>query len=161
MEQQIENQTTQLPQKVSSMNLLTGIRNLMDVLHLDPILGMIVPGVGDWVTTILTVPYIVVSVFTLKSLPLTLAIIYNVLMDCLWGTVPVAGDVFDFLHRGFKKNCKLIEGFAAQDPKVISEVKRKSVYFGIMIVILIALICVSVYFVKTLWGYIFEFFEKM
>ena len=51
--------------------------------HLDPILGLVAPGLGDWVTTILTVPYIVTSVFKLKSLSLTLAIIYNVLMDCL------------------------------------------------------------------------------
>lgn len=143
-----------------SFGTLTTIRKLMDDLHLDPILGLVAPGIGDWLTTILTVPYIITSVFKLKSLSLTLAIIYNVLMDCLWGTIPVAGDFFDFLHRGFKKNCKLVEGFAAQDPNVVNEVKRKSFFFGIMIVILIALICISIYYVKMLWDYIFDFFQN-
>ena len=147
------------PAPKTTFGTLKTIRKLMDDLHLDPILGLVAPGLGDWVTTILTVPYIITSIFTLKSLPLTLAIIYNILMDCLWGTVPVAGDFFDFLHRGFKKNCKLVEGFAAKDPKIMSEVKRKSLYFGIMIVVLIALICLSVYYVKMLWGYIFDFFQ--
>lgn len=160
MEQTDNIQTPVQQPKKFSLTTLSTIRKLMDDLHLDPILGLVAPGLGDWVTTILTVPYIVTSVFKLKSLSLTLAIIYNVLMDCLWGTVPVAGDFFDFLHRGFKKNCKLVEGFVAQDPKVMNEVKRKSVYFGIMIVILIAMICISVYYVKMLWGYIIDFFSK-
>ena len=161
MEQTVNIPPAEQSPKKLSFGALSTIRKLMDDLHLDPILGLVAPGLGDWVTTLLTVPYIITSVFTLKSLPLTLAIIYNVLMDCLWGTVPVAGDFFDFLHRGFKKNCKLVEGFAAKDPKVMGEVKRKSVYFGIMIVILIGLICLSVYYVKMLWGYIIDFFQNM
>lgn len=148
------------PTPTMSFGTLSSIRKLMDDWHIDPILGLFAPGIGDWVTTILTVPYIITSVFKLKSLSLTLAIIYNVLMDCLWGTIPVAGDFFDFLHRGFKKNCKLVEGFAAKDPTVVNEVKRKSVFFGIMIVILIALIFISIYFVKMFWDYLFDLFQN-
>ena len=149
-----------IPRQKLSLDTLKSIRKLMDEYHLDPLIGLVAPGAGDWITTILTIPYLITSIFKLKSLSLTLAIIYNILMDCLWGTIPVAGDVFDFLHRGFKQNCKLVEGFANQDPKVMSEVKRKSIYFGIMIVVLLALIVISIYWVTTLWGYIFDFFRN-
>lgn len=123
------------------------IRKIMDDFFIDPILGLILPGLGDGITTVLSIPYIYQALVKLKSVPLTLAMIYNLLIDWLLGMIPFyIGDVIDVFHRSFKKNMKLIDGFINRDEKIMQEVNRKSVFFGIMIVI----ICVAIFFMFKL-----------
>ncbi|MCQ2973379.1 MAG: DUF4112 domain-containing protein [Bacteroidales bacterium] len=150
---------TQTQEDKSSISHLNSIRKWMDDYYLDPILGIVAPGFGDWITPILSVPYIIVSIVKLKSISLTLAIIYNILIDCVLGTIPIAGDIADFLHKSFKKNCVLVEGFMNKDPKVINEVKRKSVYFGFMIILLVVVLGFMIYWTTKLWSWIFGLFN--
>ena len=64
----------------TSYKMLERIAIYMDTYHLDPIIGLI-PGIGDLISAILAIPFIYYSLFTLKSIPLTLAIINNILLD--------------------------------------------------------------------------------
>ncbi len=131
--------------------VVTKIRKVMDDFFIDPILGLFLPGLGDGITTVLSIPYVYQALVKLKSVPLTLAIIYNLLMDWLLGMIPFyIGDIIDVFHRSFKKNNKLIDGFINRDQKVISEVNRKSVYFGFMIIVF----CVAIFFMFKLVAWI-------
>lgn len=98
----------------------------MDTFFLDPILGFIVPGLGDIITATLTIPFIYTSIFKLHSVPLTLAIVYNSFVDMLVGLVPVIGDIGDLLVRSYKKNYNLIVGYVEDDPEVMYEIKDKA-----------------------------------
>lgn len=131
----------------SSYRMVQGIAKFMDKYLLDPIIGFFVPGIGDILSSVLVLPFIHVSLFKIKSVPLTLAVIYNVLIDVLIGLIPFyIGDIIDVFNRAYLKNARLITGFVEDDKEVISEVNRKAVWMGFMILVL----CVLIYFMVLL-----------
>lgn len=131
----------------SSYRMVQGIAKFMDKYLLDPIIGFFVPGIGDILSSVLVLPFIHVSLFKIKSVPLTLAVIYNVLIDVLIGLIPFyIGDIIDVFNRAYLKNARLITGFVEDDKEVISEVNRKVAWMGFMILVL----CVLIYFMVLL-----------
>jgi succinate-acetate transporter protein len=127
-----------------SYQLAERIARLMDKYYLDAVLGFLLEGFGDLLTQLLTLPYIYVSAVKIRSVPLTLAVIYNALCDIAMGLIPFyVGDVF---NKSFVRNFKLIVGFVEGDKKVISEINRKAVRMAVLIVML----CVIIYFLVLL-----------
>lgn len=130
-----------------SYRLAERIAKWMDRYYLDAVLGLLLEGVGDFLTQLLTLPYIYVSAVKIRSLPLTLAVIYNALRDLAIGLIPFyVGDVLDVFNKSYIRNFKLIAGFVNGDRSVISEVNRKAVRMGVLIVAL----CVLIYFLVLL-----------
>lgn len=117
-----------------SYRLVRTIRKVMDDWYLDPIVGLI-PGIGDSLTSVLSLPYIYITLFKIKSLPLTMAVIYNTLIDWIIGIIPL-GDFVDFFFKSYKRNSDLILGFVEENPIIMENVNRKAVYFGIMVGVL-------------------------
>ena len=113
-----------------------GISFLMDKCFADATLGLFIPGVGDFLTIVLSVPFLFVSLFKVRSISLTLAVLYNIMVDCFIGLTPVLGDILDVLYRSYAKNYRLIVGFVEDDAEVIDEVRRSAWKSAIMIVIL-------------------------
>ena len=66
---------------------ISTVTTLADRYFLDALLGL-VPSVGDLVSSIFGLPFIYVTLFKVKSIPLTLAVIYNYLVDILLGSIP-------------------------------------------------------------------------
>lgn len=113
------------------------INKYMDKYFLDPIIGFILPSLGDFLTSLLVWPFIYVAAFKVRSLPLTLAVIFNVLRDIAIGLIPFwIGDIFDAFNRGYLQNCRLIVGFVEDDQEVIDEVNGKAWWMGVLIVLL-------------------------
>lgn len=130
-----------------SYQLTERITRLMDKYYLDAVLGFLLEGFGDLFTQLLTLPYIYVSAVKIRSVPLTLAVIYNALCDIAMGLIPFyIGDVIDVFNKSFVRNFKLIVGFVEGDKKVISEINRKAVRMAVLIVML----CVIIYFLVLL-----------
>ena len=99
--------------------------------------AFLLEGFGDLLTQLLTLPYIYVSAVKIRSVPLTLAVIYNALCDIAMGLIPFyIGDVIDVFNKSFVQNFKLIVGFVEGDKKVISEINRKAVRMAVLIVML-------------------------
>ena len=120
----------------ASYRAVVGISRVCDTWMLDPIIG-IIPGMGDALTTLLAFPAIYVSLFKIRSIPLTLACIFNTTLDFLLGSIPFfIGNICDFFYRSFRKNLKLIQGFVEDDRAVIAEVNRKAfwMFLGIALV---------------------------
>lgn len=139
------------------------ITRWMDKYYLDAVLGFLLEGLGDLLTQLLTLPYIYVSAVKIRSVPLTLAVIYNALCDIALGLIPFyVGDVLDVFNKSFVRNFKLIVGFVEGNKKIISEVNSKAVKMGVLIVLL----CVLIYFLVLiamkvmawLWGVIASLF---
>lgn len=143
-------------EKDPTYNACTKICKWMDTFYLDPILSIIPGGVGDIISQTLTVPFIYVAATKIKSLPLTLAIIYNSLVDMLIGAIPVLGDIIDIFNKNHKKNYKLLTGFIEDDKEIKHEVNKKAIFCGIAIAILIFLICLVLKFVGELISYVWE-----
>ena len=113
-----------------------GISFLMDKCLADAVLGFFIPGVGDFLTIVLSLPFLFVALFKIRSIPLTLAMLYNIVLDCFIGLTPYIGDVLDLFYRSYAKNYRLIVGFVEDDAEVIDEVRRSAWKSAIMIVIL-------------------------
>lgn len=137
-QQSVDNSRADL-NDLTSLKVVRIIAKVMDKWCLDPLLGF-VPYVGDLVTPIMSLPYLYVSIFKIKSVSLTLVLIYNVLVDCAIGLIPWLGNIFDFFSKSYVENLNLLEGYIVRDPKVIRKVRRKIAFLISMIVLLIALI---------------------
>jgi hypothetical protein len=80
----------------------------MDVLALDPVLGFVLPGVGDVVGSLFGL--YVVSVAVRRRLPVVVIarMLLNLGVDTLLGVVPVAGDLADVAFRAHRRNAELL-----------------------------------------------------
>lgn len=123
-----------------SYKLVHAIALWMDRCLLDPLIGLVLPGFGDALTSVLAVPYLYLSIVKLKSIPLTLAIVCNILLDVLIGIIPYIGVVGDVFKRAFTRNAAMIKGYVEGDRAIMQEIDRKAVGMAFLIVILCGLI---------------------
>ncbi len=135
----------------TSYRTMVSIAKYMDKYCLDPLIGLIPCAVGDVLSSALAIPYIHFSIFKVKSLPLTLAVVYNILLDVLIGSIPFfIGNILDFFNRSYVANLKLITGYVEDNKEIINEVNRKAFRTGVMILVILGLIGLVVYGVCAL-----------
>jgi hypothetical protein len=80
---------------------------------LDALIGL-VPGIGDAITTLISL-YIVSEARALGAPPFLVArMIANVALDGLVGAVPIAGDAFDVAFRANRRNMALLRAYLEQ-----------------------------------------------
>lgn len=133
--------------------LIEAIAKVMDEYYVDPLLGL-VPTVGDAVTSLLTLPYLYFSVFKLRSIPLTLALLCNMLIDFAMGVIPFwIGDILDFFNRSYIKNYKLITGYVEGDEEMIKSVDRRAWWMAVLIVVLCLLIWLLIKLAVWAWDW--------
>ena len=130
----------------TSYRVMVKTAEYMDKYFLDPILGFVLPaGIGDALSSMFAFPFIYYSLCVVKSIPLTLAVIYNILMDVLIGAIPFyIGDVLDVFKRSYIDNLKLITGYIEDDKEIISKVNKKAFWTAVFIVVLCWLIYVVI-----------------
>ena len=142
---------TDLPIDSRFYRTLQRIARWMDTYYLDPILGFLLPaGIGDFVSALMAIPFIVFSLFVAKSIPLTLAIINHTLWDILIGLIPFfVGDVLDVFSRPYRRNLQLIEGYLASDKSTIRHLQKHVA----ITLFAILLCCTLIYFMlkAVLW----------
>ncbi len=122
---------------------LKQLTNYMDRYYLDAALGFAIPGgIGDAITALISIAYVLLSAIGIQSFPLTLAILNNSLRDLLLGLIPFyVGDVIDIFHKSNVKNMQLIDGFIKEDPETVSTVNKKATYS----IILFICLCIMIY----------------
>ncbi len=137
----------ELEQNSRTYALARWSKKYLDDYKLDPIIGFIFPAVGDILTMVFALPFVYLAIFRVKSISLTLAVIYNILLDALLGLIPFGiGAVLDIFSTAFKKNYQLIVGFVEGDEAVIREVNKRAVFMGIAIPVF----CVLIYWLCKL-----------
>ena len=142
---------TDLPINSRFYRTLQRIAQWMDTYYLDPILGFLLPaGLGDFVSALMAIPFIVFSLFVAKSIPLTLAIINHTLWDILIGLIPFfVGDVLDVFSQPYRRNLQLIEGYLSGDKSTIRHIQKHVA----ITLFAILLCCTLIYFMlkAVLW----------
>lgn len=124
-----------------SYRLMQKVALYMDQYHLDGVAGLVPGGIGDMVTSLFALVHIYFCMFRLRSVPLTLAVVNNVMRDVLMGMLPFfIGGVIDFLNKAHAKNMKLIDGYINDDPVVVQTVRRKAWQSAAVLVVLISAI---------------------
>jgi hypothetical protein len=84
------------------------LARVMDDYYLDPILGFLLPGVGDLIGSLLGM-YIVALAARRKMSPVVVArMLMNLAFDAVIGIVPVIGDVADAKFKANDRNLVLL-----------------------------------------------------
>lgn len=144
----------------ASYRATQNIAKYMDKWHLDAFIGFILGGIWDFLTQILIFPYIYVSAVQIRSVPLTLAIIYNALRDIAIGLIPFwIGNIFDFFNRSYLQNIRLIVGFVEDDKEIIDEVNRKAVRSAILIFVFCVIIVLLLVLIMKIANWITGLFS--
>lgn len=133
----------------------------MDQYYLDGVAGLVPGGLGDMAASALALVHVYFSLYKLRSIPLTLAVLNNAMRDVLMGMLPFfVGDVIDFFNKSHSKNMKLIDGYINNDPLVVHELHRKAWQSAAVLVLLIVAIAGMVWFLiwltKTLGTALFS-----
>lgn len=128
-----------------------------DDYYLDGIIGLF-PIVGDIVTQFFSYSFLYIAIFKIKSYRLTMAILFNSLVDILVGLIPYLGIVLDFVNRSYKQNFELIIGFVNDDKKVIQKVNRRATWTTIGVVVILLLIILLIWLLKTVFSELFQIF---
>ena len=152
------NEKQEIIRNSASYKLVHAIALWMDRRLLDPLIGLVLPGFGDALTSVFAVPYLYLSIVKLKSIPLTLAIICNILLDVLIGIIPYIGVVGDVFKRAFTRNAALIKGYVEGDKAIMQEIDRKAVGMAFLIVILCGLIYAMVLAAVKIMEWVGSFF---
>lgn len=136
--------------------LMERIVQYMDRYYLDPILGVVLPGgIGDALSALLSLPFVWYSLMVVKSVPLTLAVLVNILRDIVLGMLPfLVGDVVDIFYRSYGRNFKLITGYVQGDRQTVMEVRRKTALSVLLIIVFIVLIVLLFKLVWMLAGWL-------
>src|SRR5262249_42192189 len=74
---------------------------------LDPILGLF-PGAGDLITALIGAYGIIIARHLGAPLSIQLRMLLNLVVDAGIGTIPIAGDAFDFVFKANVRNARLL-----------------------------------------------------
>ena len=115
------------------------VTQLADGYYLDFVIGLIPGGFGDILGGLCFLSHVYFGLFKLRSIPLTLALLNNMLRDIFLGMLPFyVGDAIDFFYKSNKKNMALIDGFLNDDKEIIHQVNKKAIQAAIVFFLLIA-----------------------
>lgn len=84
------------------------LARVLDRYYVDPLLGLVLPGGGDVIGSMLGI-YIVMIAVRRKVSPVIIArMLLNLLVDTAVGIIPLVGDLFDFGFKAHVKNAELL-----------------------------------------------------
>lgn len=121
---------------------------------LDPILGALLPELGDALTGVLALTLLGVAYRERVPKVVLLRMLLNIGLDALLGAVPLVGDVFDFAFKANDKNLALIERHRG-DPTQPATLGDKLVVAG-AVTVAIALALVPILVGIMLWRLLFS-----
>jgi hypothetical protein len=102
-----------------ALEAATTLARWLDGRFLDPILGLLLPGVGDLLGSALGIYPIYLAWRRQAPKALLARMLLNLAIDALGGSVPIVGDIWDFFFRAHARNLALLEA-RAKDGAVTS-----------------------------------------
>ena len=101
---------------------------------MNPLIVLEMTGFGDAMPSDFEETNLYQIIVKLKSIPLTLAIVCNILLDVLIVIIHYIGVVGDVFKRAFTRNAALIKGYVEGDKAIMQEIDRKAVGMAFLIV---------------------------
>jgi Domain of unknown function (DUF4112) len=92
-----------------ALEVATTLARWLDGRFVDPLLGLVLPGVGDVLGSALGIYPIFLAWRRQAPKVLLARMLLNLAVDALGGTLPIVGDVWDFLFRAHTRNLALLE----------------------------------------------------
>lgn len=86
----------------------TRIARILDDAYVDPIIGLLLPGVGDVVASALGFYIVGVAIDRKLPKPVIARMLINLALDSAIGAIPIAGDLFDAAYKANRRNLALL-----------------------------------------------------
>jgi len=85
------------------------LAKVLDYYLVDPVVGLLLPGVGDIATSVAGLYTVGIAISRKLSPVIIASMLLNLALDALLGAIPLLGDLFDLVHRANTKNAALLE----------------------------------------------------
>jgi hypothetical protein len=93
----------------SELDRVRGLARVLDRYFVDPLMGLVIPGVGDVIGSLLGM-YVVMIAARRRVSPVIIArMLMNLTADAVIGIVPLVGDIFDIGFKAHLRNVELLE----------------------------------------------------
>ncbi len=123
---------------------------------LDPLVGFILPEVGDLISSAAILPAFYIALTKIRSIKLAYAILIIGAIDLVVGAIPTIGDVIDAFYKANKKAARWIVGYVEKDPSVKEEVNQTVLWGTLGLVALIGLVYLFFSMIVGLFHGLFE-----
>jgi hypothetical protein len=101
------------PDEDRALSVANSLARWLDGRFLDPLLGLLIPGVGDLLGAALGL-YPVLLAWRRRAPKVLLArMLLNLAADAAGGAIPILGDIWDFLFKAHARNAELLRTRAA------------------------------------------------
>lgn len=90
------------------MRIATWLARALDDWYLDPIIGFLLPGVGDLLGALFGLYIVLVGVQRRVSRLVIARMLINLAVDTVAGAIPVVGDVYDVVSKANRRNLALL-----------------------------------------------------
>jgi hypothetical protein len=101
------------PERDRALEAAETLARWLDDRYLDPLIGLVLPGLGDLLTSALGLYPILLAWRRRAPRALLARMLLNVAIDALGGSIPIAGDIWDFVFRANSRNLALLRARAA------------------------------------------------
>ena len=80
----------------------------LDDRYIDPALGLVLPGAGDLLTTLVGLYPVAIALRRRMPAVVVARMLRNLAIDLVVGLVPIVGDAFDFFFKAHRMNADLL-----------------------------------------------------
>ena len=101
-------------QRATDLARARTLARLMDGRFLDPVLGLVLPGLGDAAGAVVGLYIVYLARKHGAPRRVQARMLMNLAVDCLGGLLPVLGDLFDLLNRANLRNARLLQEHFAE-----------------------------------------------
>jgi hypothetical protein len=84
------------------------LARVLDHYLVDPLLGLILPGAGDLIGSLLGLYLVAIAVRRRMSPVIIARMLLNLALDAVFGAIPVIGDIADFAYKANERNLALL-----------------------------------------------------
>jgi hypothetical protein len=117
------------------------LARVLDDFFVDPVLGLLLPGAGDLIGSVLGL-YVVGIAIGRRVSPLVIArMLLNLGLDAMLGAIPLLGDVFDLGFRANRRNLDLLAERAAEGGRAKASDWLVVAAAGAAFVAIVGLVC--------------------
>jgi hypothetical protein len=95
-----------------ALEAATTLARWMDGRYLDPLLGFVLPGAGDVISSALGIYPVFLAWRRQAPKALLARMLLNLAVDALGGSVPIVGDIWDIFFKAHTRNLALLQARA-------------------------------------------------
>jgi hypothetical protein len=108
-----EKRAPQQHQPDRALEVASSLAHWLDHRFVDPLLGLLLPGVGDLLSAALGLYPVLLAWQRGAPKSLLARMLLNLAADAAGGAIPLLGDIWDFLFRAHARNLELLRARAA------------------------------------------------